>query len=717
MARKPATRAQPVLSTALTESLLDDSQRAFCSCPTKAIRLLAPAGSGKTLSLLWRCINFQQIDPAHNERFLIFTFTRVARDELKDRLSSDKTYAPLRDFTEICTLNQWGYRRIRALAHNTKLLTSDADRYFCLQNLLQPVWRRHPAVMAVVTNQKPSAKKAIMTLIDRFKTHGFRHDLHQQVDAFAGHLSWMLKNGQEMHAMGLLQELEDLELVPPGLEGLKLVEAAHNGFFRFWIDACTLMYESAVFTLEDQKYWALIDCEQKLTEGRFTTGAQRYHHVLVDEFQDINTLDLALLKCIGRLNKAELTIVGDDDQAIYEWRGATPRYILHPDQHLDSGYETFTLEVNYRSPRNIVERSQRLIQNNRNRVPKAVRAVGTKDARIDVLAAGSLTDSIDYVTATVKELLAARGDDPHRVAIVGRKRSQIIPYQIIFASQDIPFFAAEDLQVFLSKAFEDLKQLLLCHSRRDLRRSTSEVVEDVLRLCDQVKRYPLKKTDKQPLRAHLIAGKPRTLKEAVDVLRAYHGQLKGSNDGGRMSESFADAITSFLAAGTVSDAIGQISLEFQGLQKDYGKSEEDIFYVDPPFLYLSEYAERYGDDIVEFIDDMEKAVETLAQVPSDDGHADKSFKRPLHLMTALRAKGKEYDTVIILDVNDGIWPSKLAVTDEQKEQERRIFYVGVTRARRRLILITNTTMMGEPAAVSPYLAEMGLDPTGLSAAQ
>ncbi|MBK7497321.1 MAG: ATP-binding domain-containing protein [Candidatus Omnitrophica bacterium] len=77
-------------------------------------------------------------------------------------------------------------------------------------------------------------------------------------------------------------------------------------------------------------------------------------------------------------------------------------------------------------------------------------------------------------------------------------------------------------------------------------------------------------------------------------------------------------------------------------------------------------------------------------------------------MTALRAKGKEFDVVIVLDCNSGVWPSKLAVGEDQLEAERRLFYVAVTRTRKRLILLVDDKMFGDQAMPSPYLSEMGL---------
>lgn len=107
---------------------------------------------------------------------------------------------------------------------------------------------------------------------------------------------------------------------------------------------------------------------------------------------------------------------------------------------------------------------------------------------------------------------------------------------------------------------------------------------------------------------------------------------------------------------------------------------------------------------------MSRAYQRMAQLPGEDEQPQTSdaWSRPVHLMTALRAKGKEFDTVVMLDVNDGIWPSRHAETDAQKEQERRLFYVAMTRAKRNLVMTLSGRIGDHPAQPSPYLAEAGL---------
>ena len=103
--------------------MLDKSQREFCQAPVGNIRLLAPAGCGKTLCLLYRCKHLAEQSSSKRQRFLIVTFTRAARDELQSRINEDSAFALLRDMTEITTLNSWGYRRIRNAAFSPKLIT------------------------------------------------------------------------------------------------------------------------------------------------------------------------------------------------------------------------------------------------------------------------------------------------------------------------------------------------------------------------------------------------------------------------------------------------------------------------------------------------------------------------------------------------------------------------------------------------------------------
>jgi DNA helicase-2/ATP-dependent DNA helicase PcrA len=359
----------------------------------------------------------------------------------------------------------------------------------------------------------------------------------------------------------------------------------------------------------------------------------------------------------------------------------------------------------------LVEHSQRLIRHNKNRYPKRVEARHTKEATISVEIRKDFAESIDAVVERVVGFLKSDAGAQERIALVSRKRAQLIPYQIVLAQRGINFCAAEDLQVFLSESFDTLINMLSARLYADQKRTARAVVEDVITLCNRVRRYPLSRADGTSLQNHISTARPRTTLDAIDVLESYGGKLKGDNVDRRMSAVFADALRSLLEAESVCDAIEAISDHFYGMSKDYGRADEDIFYVDPPFFYLGKFAQRYGEDFEAFVEDIENAATTLAHIPPDNDAIDDAWSRPVHLMTAIRSKGKEFHTVVLLDVNDGIWPMRQAETPVQIEGERRVFYVAMTRAKSELVITVSQTIGKSQATPSPFLAEARLIPT------
>lgn len=700
---------------------LDLSQTKFCQAPEDNIRLLAPAGCGKTLSLLFRCLYLAEKGKPQRPRFLIVTFTRAAQEELKSRLNEDNTFAPIRDQIEMITLNSWGYRRIKTVTFSPKLITSKDDYYFTMYNQLQSIWSKHEKVKAAIRGKKGNTTpQKLMKAIDSFKSLGFDHTRQKNYELFVERLTELRSQGLTRRINEILDELVKLGVLDSSIDrqgkeyGKTGEREIYDNFFKFWRDATKHLIESATFTIEDQKYFAYLDERQKLEEGQYLSGAAQYNHVLVDEFQDINPLDLALLKVIVKRNRATITIVGDDDQALFEWRGATPEYILNPDNFFEMNFSTYTLATNYRSPNNIVEMSQRLIAINSRRVEKHIRSASTDAAVVEVKQTENLDRAMEQVRAEIENFIK-QGQSPSRIAIIGRKRSQLIPYQIFFASHDVPFCAVEDLQIFMSTTFERILSLITIKTRCDTKRRTTEVVNDLLELCNLIKRYPLSRKDKGALKSYFSELNPPTVSWGVDYLESYRGSLKGekANQEGKISLYMAEAIRYFIDAKTVSESIYQLGDKFEGLQTDIGKAEDDIFYVDPPFLHLAEYATRYGDNYIQFIEDVERAKDKLAYIPpfEDDqtlSSLNDLLKKPVHLMTAIRSKGKEFDSVILLDVNDGIWPNKNAQTPEEKEPERRVFYVAFTRAKKRVLMLVSKQLNGRDVTPSQFISEMGL---------
>ncbi|KUM27283.1 hypothetical protein AU467_02560 [Mesorhizobium loti] len=217
--------------------------------------------------------------------------------------------------------------------------------------------------------------KLLADLLDTMKSLAFDHE--------DGSLAMADQRLESLEELGLLSLLEDfiVKFEDLGVLDNRRWETFLEVALPFFNAACMQQFATGSFTLEDQKYGAWLDQRRQLAAGNLPAPGARITDILVDEFQDINPLDLALIMKVADLNQSALTIVGDDDQAIFEWRGAAPDFILEPDRHLGRSFKTYILEKNYRSPRNIVEKSARLIAHNKRRVTKNMHAVSIVEAQ------------------------------------------------------------------------------------------------------------------------------------------------------------------------------------------------------------------------------------------------------------------------------------------------------------------------------------------------
>lgn len=632
---------------------------------------------------------------------MIVTFTRAAAAELKDRLIRETQFESIRDVVHVTTLNAYGYRRIRDQVGTHELLDTSTKKRKAMLTQLKPIWENNQYVKPVVNDRYNNAVH-VMEAMDSMKSMGFDHTRDTSYELF-------VERVENLAYQRLYSGLYEQALV---LTDIGLLESPddyfdfYTRFFKFWLEATPKLLEESTFTFEDQKYWTYLRLTHRNPDQkaqRPVTGAARYHHVMVDEFQDINPLDLSLVKALVDRNQATLTIVGDDDQAIFEWRGATPEYILNPSQYFDVSFKGYTLGVNYRSPKNIVELSQRLISNNENRVHKKVRASeDASTASIELKKTRDIHEHLKLVTEIV------RSTEPGKVAVISRLRRQLIPYEIHFASDGAPFRIAKDLNILSSRAFNDLVKLLEIRADANEQRRRNKAIDDAVEICNFIKRYRLSISKDRPnLEAYLRKVRPRTTAEAISMIKDYDGPpLKGSEN---MHLDMYQIAGDFVNSYELSDAIRVIEESFKGLRFDYEKAEEDVYYTAPPLEQLAQIVESENldiDDLIERIETSKKQIEEYRtfEQNSDTGDQGGILQRPLHLMTAPRSKGKEFETVIILDAVEGIWPHHTVASQREMEAERRLFYVAFTRARKRVVFLTE-----EDAPVSPFVKELGLE--------
>lgn len=665
------------------DAILNRNQKKFCKRPSgKSIRLLAPAGSGKTFSLLWRC---KYITEDHKNRgkippyFLIVTFTRAARIELEERLNTTPEFKNIR--ATVRTLNSWGWEQIKIPNHI--LITDLFERRKLVLNDLNAVISKYPNFSALVKSPKTKFNNAdmIIDMIDLLKTLGFDHSMSKV--QYKAHC-------KQLKEVGLLSILTDaykklfiaMEINP---QDKKITELIITDFFTFWKKAVVKLQENLKYTMEDQKYWALQTIKSNIIQKKYPKGVVRYSHILVDEFQDINPLDMNLINEISKYHgggkKISITIVGDDDQAIFGWRGTSPKYILYPEKYFGCSFETIILNENYRSPKSIVDLSRKLIEHNKEREPKEIKSKAPGKAFVKVIRRQKYLSSVDVTMRILHELLNEKGCQ--KVALIGRKQAALFPYQILLSAEGTNYSVDSDIDIFSGEAMSSLMEIIkIVYRAKDS--DNDSICPELMQVCRKVSRYPLKKQEEKEVIQYLEEHHPDNFMHAIELLRDYPYELKGHS-----LEDLAEIIFRLVTSDTVYNFMQCIVENFEGLSKDFTKADTDTHYKEPQFFRLTEVSKKYGDDFRSFWRDIDKARRNVG-----------SENSKIVLVTATRSKGHEYDAVIVLDCYDNEWPNSLAM---DVEEERRLMYVAMTRAKKYLYFISSNDK-----DESRFLTEMGL---------
>lgn len=659
---------------------LDSTQRKLVESNSNYARVLAPAGSGKTRTLLAKAEKL--LSGSSRNRVLCLTFTNAAAGEFKQRAVHLAPTAQNR--LDVSTVNSFGNRLCHAMVDGLRTVTPGSRSFGAFCKIVKELF----AEGLWPGEANPRYYRPIYELSDKSKSLGFHH---ASSDATAGkHYDF---NAELDMARLINDAMSDAGL--PGFGRSAFVE----GWFPFWRKLVEIMWDRGIVTLDDQKYWAT----ELLVEDDRAAGwlrDQGYTHVLVDEFQDINRLDLLFIQQVCAVLEAGLVIVGDDDQCIYEWRGCTATYIRFPDLHFrgligDQRFETIILENNYRCPRNIVSHANKLIDHNDEREEKKMVPVRKEDANIKIIPLPAAYITLNVVDRLLQDLEA--NHTKHTVAVVGRKKCQLIPMQILLAKRGARFRLDDDLNVFQSPAWTDLRDFLLLIPNADGPDRVSRTKEIFLRLLNRLGKTPLSKADVETVGDFLDSEIPQTLSEAVDAFADMEAEIRR---GYVQPHDWADALAHFLESDTVTEALHRAGDTFKGFKKDFGKAKDDIFYTDPPFSHLADLAAGYGTDFDEFVRDMDIAAQNLPKATER--------KAKIEVMTALRTKGREFDSVFVLDANDGIWPNKMSEENGHLEEERRLFYVTVTRAKNNLLFFESGRVQGKDLEPSRFLDEMEL---------
>jgi DNA helicase-2/ATP-dependent DNA helicase PcrA len=453
---------------------------------------------------------------------------------------------------------------------------------------------------------------------------------------------------------------------------------------------------------DDQKLRPYLGlCEDAEARGDWQ---QKYSEIIVDEFQDINHLDFALIKLLAE--KSNLVITGDDDQAIYGFRNCSSNFMIDLEKRLDRKVTSYELKINYRNPSNLVEHAARLIGHNTRRIRKDPISDLQGRAEIEVMAAPSTGPQAKLVVAMIKKIKRADPEIRYQdFAVLYRINSQSLPFQLEFSLNDIPYEVSESDHILRNEPLE--KILGFFRLRRSLLSGKRPAAQDAILT---LKAFFGGSAALPFERLRPLFQSKRNFYEilASQELAAIAPKIAV----GRLAESLREAV----AAPSLTKTLIVLAKRFQGLKEgNHGESAEGSSPLAEIFDFAASYTtksptatldgasasaeEVQADDTDRFVEAIETAMDRARKnlVESDRD-------RGVALMTYFKSKGLQWRSVILTSCNEGIIPHKRAAT----EDERRLFYVAMTRASSRLLVSYVKRTWSASVAPSRFLSEAGL---------
>jgi DNA helicase-2/ATP-dependent DNA helicase PcrA len=399
---------------------------------------------------------------------------------------------------------------------------------------------------------------------------------------------------------------------------------------------------------------------------------RRFRHVLVDEFQDTNAIQYAWLRLLaGRDGKP--FIVGDDDQSIYGWRGAKVGNIRRFQKDFP-GTQLVRLEQNYRSTANILNAANALIAHNRERLGKRLWTEGRDGDPIRVYAAFNERDEADFIVTRIRSLLDA-GNMASEIAVLYRSNAQSRVFEEALISARIPYRVYGGLRFFERAEIKDALAYLRLAANRDDDAAFERVVNLPARgigarSLDAVREYARANATSLWQAAGALIGDGLPARAA----QALHGFLS-------LIEGL-DAATRELVLHEQVDHV----IHASGLVAHYGKEKGERGEARVENLLELVSAARgfepEPDSPLRLVD------EFLAHAALEAGEGQAgAWQDCVQLMTLHSAKGLEFPVVFLAGMEDGLFPHQRSLLDpEGLEEERRLCYVGATRAMRELYL-------------------------------
>ncbi|NLG88858.1 MAG: DNA helicase PcrA [Clostridiaceae bacterium] len=399
----------------------------------------------------------------------------------------------------------------------------------------------------------------------------------------------------------------------------------------------------------------------------------KFKYILVDEYQDTNTAQFMLVSMLAKRHR-NICVVGDDDQSIYGWRGANIRNILDFEKNFQ-GCRVIKLEQNYRSTERILDAANNIIKNNYGRKPKILWTKNPAGEPVCVYKAFDEKDEADFAASVIREAVA-RGDNSYGdFAVLYRINAQSRVFEDSFMKMGIPYRLIGAHRFYDRKEIKDIIAYL---------RTVNNPHDDI----------SLKRIINVPRRGIGKVTLDRAEQLAFDNGVSIYSILKeasGISDLSRASakiKSFIDLLENFRQLAEyleLTELIGEV-INRSGIIKELEQEDtidartriENIREFQSVVLDFVRNSEEESPDLNDFL----AHVSLIADVDSMGNEQDKVV-----LMTMHSAKGLEFPVVFLAGMEEGVFPSYRSIGEEREmEEERRLCYVGITRAKEKLYL-------------------------------
>ena len=405
---------------------------------------------------------------------------------------------------------------------------------------------------------------------------------------------------------------------------------------------------------------------------------KKFQYILIDEFQDINQVQYDVIRMLA-LPENNLFIVGDDDQSIYRFRGARPEIMLGFSKDYPNA-KSIILDVNYRSTKAVVSAARRVIERNKNRYQKEIITVNEQGDNVHIQEVRHPVEESHYVREQIAKAVAA-GTEPSQIAVLYRTNTEPRALVETFMEYHIPFQMKEHLpnlyEHFIGRDFQAYMRMALGGRDRG----------DFLMIMNRPNRY--------------------IGRDSVD-----RGEI-----------SFENLRKYYMEKDWMVDRIDQLEVDLKVISRMTPYAAIQYIRKSVGYdLFLNEYAIKRKmklEDLQELIRELEERAKEFKTIEEWFAHIEKyteelrlqavtrtENRNAVSLMTFHAAKGLEYDTVFIIGANEDVTPYKKAELPEEMEEERRMFYVAMTRAKKHLTISYVREKNGKAMEQSRFLGEL-----------